>query len=159
VGAGATVLIKYALAVGLTEPGAVDQFASNLRLYMSVPDYEKGWPGMLEPFGRLVRKSGNLTYGNPVAGYVLVVAMVLIWLAAAVRGWRRRHSDQGQDALVIVGAALMPAAWVLVLPNHTYIHAGFMVRILVVPIALAPAALFWPKQLRSSRGEKEAKVA
>lgn len=144
IGAGATVLIKQALAASLTEPGVVDQFASNLRLYMSVPDYEEGWPGMLEPFGRLVRKSRNLTYGSAVAGYLMVVAMVFTWLAAALRGWRSRDRDHGRDRLVILGAALIPAAWVLILPNHTYIHAGFMVRILIIPVALAPVALFWP---------------
>jgi len=146
VGAAATLLIKQAIAVSLTEPGVIDQFASNLRHYMSVPDYERGWPGMLEPFGRLFRKSGNLTYGHAVAGYVLVVAMVFTWLAAAIRGWRARHDDHWPDRLMVLGAALIPAVWVLVLPNHTYIHAGFMVRILVAPLALAPVALFWPTQ-------------
>ncbi len=147
-GACATILVKQAIAVSLTEPGVAGQFASNLRLYMSVPDYEDGWPGMLEPFGRLFRKSGNLTYGNAVAGYAMVVAMVVAWLAAAIRGWQTRDHYRGPDRLVILSAALIPVVWTLVLPNHTYIHAGFMVRILVVPLALAPVALFWPTEGR-----------
>jgi hypothetical protein len=62
----------------------------------------------------------------------------------AIRGWRRRHSDYGRDVLILVSAALVPAAWVFLMPRHTHIHAGFMVRMLVVPISLAPLALCWP---------------
>jgi hypothetical protein len=138
----ATVLIKQALVIGLTDTDAVGQFAANLRLYMSAPDYEEGWPAMLEPFGRLVRKSGNLTYGSEGLGFVLIAAMVSTWIAAATIAWRSR-SRHRLDAFVILGAALIPVVWILFLPTHTYLHAGFMVRILVAPIALTPVALLW----------------
>jgi hypothetical protein len=145
VGAIATVVTKQILAWGLTVPKAVGQFVSQLGYYMAAPDYEQGWPGLLEPFGRLVQKSAMLTYGNQLAGYVLVGAIGVVLLLAGTRGWQLRHSDQGRDMLILVGLALTPAIWVLILPHHTYIHAAFMVRILVVPIALAPAAFLWPR--------------
>jgi len=68
----------------------------------------------------------------------------LTWVVAAIRGWRAREHPHGRDILILVSAALIPIGWVLLLPNHTYIHAPFMVRMLVVPISLAPLALCWP---------------
>lgn len=144
-GAVATVLIKQVLVMALTNHEAVGQFATKLSLYMSAPDNERGWPGMLEPFGRLVRRSRNLTYGSDVLGYVLIAAMASMWIAAAANAWRSRR-QRGLDAVVILGAGLVPAVWVLLLPTHTFIHGGLMVRMLVAPIALTPVALLWQRQ-------------
>jgi hypothetical protein len=143
-GAAATVLVKQILAFALAEPNAGIQFLAQLRQYMGVPSSEGSWPGILVPFGALIRASSILTYGHKLAGYGLIATIVLTWFAAAMRGWRRRNSDDGRDVLIIVSAALIPVAWVLVMPRHTDIHAGFMVRMLVVPISLAPLAVFWP---------------
>jgi hypothetical protein len=161
-GAVATVATKLILAGVLAEPQAGADFATRLGLYMSVPDYgsySPRWmieslanlPGILLPFARLALKSSTLTFGNSRAGYGLVAAIALSWLAAAILGWRVRHSERGRDMLILVGAALVPAAWVCLLPSHTYIHATFMVRILVVPISLAPLALCWPPVRRGRR--------
>ena len=95
--AAMTLLAKQTLASTLSEPAAASQFASQLQYYTRVPDNEAGWPGWLEPFGRLVQKSNMLTYGNQSAGYVLVALTGLIWLAAAVRGWRFRLGDDRGD--------------------------------------------------------------
>lgn len=46
---------------------------------------------------------------------------------------------------------LLPAAWALVLPMHTVIHAPCMVRILVVPISLVPLALLRPDRVQLPR--------
>jgi hypothetical protein len=51
--------------------------------------------------------------------------------------------------VVLLVAALVPVVWVLVLPQHTVIHAHFMVRILVASVALAPLAACWPSSRRS----------
>jgi hypothetical protein len=140
----ATVIAKQIIAVVLAEPRAGANFLVHLGLYMGVPESEANRPGILRPFAQLVRQSHMLTFGNTSAGYGLVAATGLAWLAAAVRGWWGRHSEHGRDVLILISVALVPVAWVLLLPYHTYIHATFMVRMLVVPISLAPLALCWP---------------
>jgi len=92
----------------------------------------------------LVGQSGTLMFRSRVAGYAVIAAAAAAWVIAAVRGWRRRESAQGRDVLILIGAALVPVVWALLLPNHTYVHSWLMVRLLVVPISLAPVALFWP---------------
>jgi hypothetical protein len=143
-GAAVTVITKQIMAVLIAEPRAGAVFLSNLSLYMSVPESHGNWPGILIPFARLVRHSKMLTFGNTLVGYGLVAAAGLAWLAAAIRGWYGRDSEHGRDVLILVSAALVPVAWVFLLPNHTAMHAAFMVRMLVVPISLAPLALCWP---------------
>lgn len=100
------------------------------------------------PFAQLVWWSSVLTLANKLAGYGLVAAAALAWLAAVIRGWRQRHSEHGRDVLILVSTALVPGAWVLLRPRHTDIHAGMMVRMLGVPISLAPLALCWPPKRR-----------
>jgi hypothetical protein len=56
---------------------------------------------------------------------------------------------------MLVCIALIPVIWTLLLPNHTNIHAGFMVRIFVIPIAIAPLSLFWPRAETRRKGEAE----
>lgn len=161
VGAIATVGVKIALATALVAPQADSDFASRLGLYTRIPDwasYSPSWvsgplarlPGILLPFARLVLKTNMLAFGSVRAGYGLVATAAIAWLAAVALGLRSWRSPGGQDRLVLAAAALVPAAWVCLLPSHTYIHATFMVRILVVPISLAPLALFWPR-LRENR--------
>jgi hypothetical protein len=145
VAAAATVIAKQIMAVVLAEPQAGADFLGQLGFYMGVPESEATRPGILRPFAHLVRQSHRLTFGKVLAGYGLVAAMGLAWLAAAMRGWRERHSEHGRDVLILISAALVPVAWVFLLPRHTFIHAGFMVRMLVVPISLAPLALCWPR--------------
>ncbi|MGE5276667.1 MAG: hypothetical protein ACM3SU_06715 [Acidobacteriota bacterium] len=150
-GAAATVLVKQALALALVGPAAPGSFLKHLRLWMSVPESGRHVPGILLPFRSLVGQSGTLTFGSRVAGYALIAAAAAAWMIAAVRGWRRRESAQGRDVLILIGAALVPVAWTLLLPNHTYVHSWLMVRLLVVPISLAPVALFWPAWSRGRR--------
>jgi hypothetical protein len=155
-GAGATVIAKLLLAGTLVEPEASSNFLARLSEYIGMPYYYSRWlgrferhlPAILYPFARMARQSHMLTYGHSRAGFGLVAATGLAWLAAAVRGWRSRKSDHGRDVLFLVGAALVPAAWVLLLPLHAYIHAPFMVRMLLVPASLAPLALCWPRPSR-----------
>jgi len=87
-----------------------------------------------------------LTFGNSAVGYGLLATTALAWLLAAVRGWKERRTEHGRDVLFLTIVALTPAAWVFLLPNLTYIHATFIVRILVVPISLVLLALCWPRE-------------
>ena len=143
--AAATTAAKHVAADLLTEPqGRGDTFLGQARLYMGVPKSDANGAGLLLPFLRLMQKSKMLSFGRTKAGSALMVATGLAWLAAAIRGWRGRRTAPGRDVLLLAGVALTPVAWVLALPQHMYMHAEFMVRILVIPISLAPLALIWP---------------
>jgi hypothetical protein len=152
-GAAATVIGKLLLARVLVEAQASGDFLARLRHYIGMPYYYSRWLGEIEkklpeilyPFARMVRQSSMLTYGSTRAAYALIAATGVAWLAAVVRGLLRRKREDGRDVLFLVGASLIPAAWVLLLPLHAYIHAPFMVRILMVPVAIAPLALCWPR--------------
>lgn len=60
------------------------------------------------------------------------------------------RADENGNGQCVVLYALVPAVWTLLLPRHTYIHAAFMVRMLVVPISLAPLAWCWPAAQETS---------
>lgn len=138
-----TIVTKQFLALLLADSNASDMFISQLGLYSRLPATERGWPGLLLPFERLVSRSRILVYGNRLVGYSLIVFLVLSWFTSAVLAWRRRLIQVGQDTLILAAIALIPVVWTLILPNHTYIHADFMVRILVIPISIAPLAWIW----------------
>jgi hypothetical protein len=142
-GAVFSIMAKQVLVALLVEISAGGQFFTNLRLYMTVPPSEEGWPGILVPFGRLIRKSDVLTYNNLTASYSLIAFSAILWVVALWQGRQRIYHQRQIDLLILSGAALVPIVWILIMPYHTYIHAAFMARILVVPISLAPTALFW----------------
>lgn len=155
-GAAFTVGAKQALAFALADPGAAGPFRANLRLYMSWPAGEDGWPGIALPFGRLVRQSRILTYGSGAAAYALFVGAALCWVFAAVRGWQRRSSLLGRATLLLLALTLIPVAWVLLLPWHTYVHASFMARMLPAPISLSVLAAWWCARPGAALGTKGA---
>jgi hypothetical protein len=117
-GAAATVIAKLLLAGTLVETPASADFLARLRGYIGMPYYYSRWLGRLEenlpailfPFARMARQAHMLTYGSARAGFLLVAATGVVWLAL-----------------------------------HAYIHAPFMVRMLLVPASLAPLALCWPR--------------
>jgi hypothetical protein len=150
-GALATVAIKQVLAYVLVDPGAGTAFFSHLTLYASVPEASGGRPGILRPFIRLLQTSYVLTYGSRSGGYAAVGLIVLASMIAAARSWRGWRLQGEEDRVVLLAASLAPVVWVLVLPQHTVIHAHFMVRILVASIALAPLAACWPTHLAFTR--------
>ena len=152
-GAAATILVKQVLALALVGPSAAGSFAEHLGLWARVPPTEHHVPGILRPLLSLVRQSYMLTFGSRPAGYVLVAGAAILWAIALIRGWARRGTSVGEDLLILLGAALVPIVWALLLPNHTAIHAWLMVRLLVVPISLAPVALFWPAWRAARRVE------
>src|SRR5262249_39726172 len=90
--AAATVIAKQIVAAVLVEPRAGADFLWQLSFYMGVPESGSNRLGILRPFARLVRQANVLTFGNARAGYVLVAATGLAWLAAAIRSWWGRHS-------------------------------------------------------------------
>jgi hypothetical protein len=144
-GAGATVVVKQVLAIAVAEPAAGAHFLTQLRSYMGVPSSSSGIPGILLPFAKLLRNVDMLTYGSTLPGYGLVASGTVAWLTTAAVAWRYRKTVAGSDRLLLLGMTMIPAAWVLLLPQHTYVHAPFIVRILIVPLSLTAAAAFWPR--------------
>jgi hypothetical protein len=144
-GAVATVAAKQGLSLMLSEPGAFSRFLGQLQQYTSIPPAAFGLPPLLVPYAQLARQVDVLTAGNEALGYSLIAVVLATIGVAAAKGWRFRRTLTGKEILLLVGATFIPVLWVMLLPLHTYIHAGFMVRIMVVPIAIAPAALLWSR--------------
>ena len=153
-GAISTVIAKQILSITLAEPRAGADFLDQLEFYMRAPSGYATGHGLVASFARLARASNVLAFGSRWAGYGLLLGTGLAWLAAATRA---RGADRARalDLLLLLGAALAPVAWVIMLPQHAYIHASFMVRILIVPISLAPLVLSWPLA-RPARGSPRA---
>jgi len=145
VGAVLTVLIKQLLAYAVIDPDAVDVFSGHLRLYMSIPEPRDGIPGFLLAFGRMAQKFSVLVYGRTRIGYLILALVGLTWITNLLLAYRNRHNQFGKDAAAMVLIASIPLLWILLLQTHTYIHAEFMVRILVVPISLAPLPFLWKR--------------
>lgn len=144
IGGVITVVVKQVLAELLAEPTAGFAFMSRLDLYRSIPAPRNGIPGLLLPFIELVRRMFVLTAWHRSAAKVLAVLLAIAWSSAVARGWRHRREVDGRDVIFLSAMALLPAAWVVIVPTHTLIHASFMVRMMVVPISLSVAALLWP---------------
>ena len=150
VGGMITVVIKQILAALFAEPAAGSAFMNRLGGYMAVPAPRDGIPGLLVPYVQLVSRMFALTEWHRAAARVLVWALVIGWFLGVARGWRHRHDVAGRDVIFLCAIGLLPALWVLVVPTHTLIHASFMVRMTVVPISMAAAALLWPVRTRTA---------
>jgi hypothetical protein len=151
IGAVFTILIKQVLAFTLSDPAAGHAFLSHIAMYAAVPQASGQRPGILLPFIRLADAAYVLTYGSKSAGYVLVMLLTLLWVLGAVLAVRDRRETANMDRVVLLVASLAPVVWVLLFPQHTVIHALFMVRILVASIALVPLAVSWPVAALSNR--------
>lgn len=145
-GAAATVVVKQILGVLAVGGTAAVEFFGHLQKYAGAPTSDGAVSALARPFVNVLHSTKMLTYGNVAAAHVLVIAAAAAWVAAAVRGWRLRRSAAGRDVLALAAIALLPVAWVLVLRTHTAIHALFMVRIFVVTVSAALAALAWPRE-------------
>jgi hypothetical protein len=139
------VLIKQTLAALLVESEAGALFLTKLTTYMDAPGSSGPVLSTLRALVDLVRTADLLAYWNRLAWNALGPAMRLALVAAAVRGWHHRRHVFGRDVLTLTGLALVPVAWVLLLPGMTQMHIGIFVRMLVVPISLAPLALLCPR--------------
>lgn len=151
-GAALTVGARIVIAATLVKPSGLDAFSGHLGFYTQAVDKGYPIPAFLQPFGRLVRRGEFLAYGSKfglIALYMSAMGAYLtsMWLARK-QGGRLAWADLAAFA---VGAGSIPV-WTFILPVHTFIHAGFMSRILIVPISLGWAALLW--QLCLQRGSQ-----
>ncbi len=151
-GLGATITLaaRIGLAALAVEPSGLNAFFGNLAAYTAGTDGDFPLPAFFHPLWLLVRSGRVLTYWSPWGMAVLYLSSLAAWLSslwiARGRGTCWAWSDLGAFA---VGAAAVPA-WSLLLPAHTAMHAGFMARIMIVPVSLSWALLFW--QLCSTEG-------
>jgi hypothetical protein len=147
-GAGLTVLIKQALAAAVLGTAAISAFSGSLVRYMGPAPTGGFVPDVLRPFSELFRWGRVLTYNSPALAAILFGAAIVSWIAAAAVSVRAglRHArgwTVASDVLALMFGAAIIIAWILLLQNHTYFHARFMVRMAVAPIALGAAALTW----------------
>jgi hypothetical protein len=150
-GAALTVGIRIAAAATLVRPSGLEVFFNNLDLYTNPVNTEFDIPAVLHPIGRVIRKGAVLTYGSSNGLFALYTSSVLTWLAA---GWlavgSKSHFAWKDLAAFALGAGAI-FGWTIILPTHTFIHAGFMTRILIVPISLGWAAFLWQLSLRRTK--------
>lgn len=136
-GAALTVLLKQAIVFGLSGAGEIRKFTDNLVYYTGASaGPESGFGLYAHAFHILAQHSYILTHNNPTKGNLLLLASAATWIAALLLAMRKR--DLG-DLAAFTFAALAVPAWVILMPRHTIQEAAFMVRMLIVPIALGLA--------------------
>jgi hypothetical protein len=65
------------------------------------------------------------------------------WIASMWLAYKRASRLSWNDLLAFaIGAASVPV-WTFILQSHTFTHADFMARILIVPISLGWASMLW----------------
>jgi len=142
-GAIITVGVRVLVAATLVQPSGLDAFAGNLGLYTLPIDSTTYVPGFLRPMGRLFRRGTVLTYGSHWGLTILYASVALSWFVSLWLAYRRATRLSWADQLAfIIGAASVPS-WTVILQTHTFMHADFMTRILIVPISLGWAAMLW----------------
>jgi hypothetical protein len=146
-GAIITVGVRVFVAATLVQPSGLDTFAENLALYTQPVDSTTYVPGFLRPLGRLFRRGIVLTYGSPWVLAILYTSAALSWFVSMWLAYRRGTRLSRADLIAfIIGAACIPV-WTVILQTHTFMHADFMTRILIVPISLGWAAMLWQLQM------------
>jgi hypothetical protein len=142
-GAIITVGVRVFVAATLVQPSGLDTFAGNLGLYTQSVDSTSFVPGFLRPLGRLLRRGTVLTYGSRWGLGILYTSAALSWFVSMWLAYRRATRLSWADLLAfVIGAASIPS-WTVILQTHTFMHADFMTRILIVPISLGWAAMLW----------------
>jgi hypothetical protein len=150
-GAVATVGVRILVAAALVHPSGLDTFAGNLGIYTQHVDSTSLVPGFLRPFGHLLRNGAVLTYGSNWGLTVLYASVALSWFVSLWLAYRNATRSGWADLLAfVIGAAGIPI-WTIVLQTHTILHAGFMTRILIVPISLGWATMLWQLWLKHTQ--------
>jgi hypothetical protein len=138
-GAAMTVAIKQAIVFGVSGGEALHGFFVRLALYTGHAGGVEQ-TGVLQAVKSLLLKTSMLTYGSRVGAALLLITAVACWIGAAFLAFQNSRSARESLMVQVAGAAVVPA-WVALMPTHTDIHAYFMVRMLIAPIALGFGAL------------------
>lgn len=144
-GAAVTVAAKQALAAIVLGPSALRAFVQALSIRLGPADEA----GVFAPLMELARRSDGLTYGSRSGALALLATGGLAWALAACLAVSRRDRRAVSDLLAFSLGPIVVVAWSLALPNHTADHGWFMVRMVMAPIALGVAAVWW--QLLASK--------
>jgi hypothetical protein len=152
-GVAITTGIKMGLVIALVRPSELDVFFSNLTFYATPLQGESGIPGIVRAGGRLARKGIVMTYGSPVLLLALGLTTAAAWAGATWLALRRRSGTAWVDLGAFVAGALAIPVWVTLFQTHTFNHATFMARILLVPMVLGWAAFVW--QIDSKRNSPQ----
>ncbi len=100
-------------------------------------------------FFKQIRHLGLPSHLFGLASIVIAFGVVMIGLGET---WLSTASRDAKWRATTVAIALVPLAlWILVFRNHSFIHARFMVRILVSVYVTASVMLFWWLASRPSR--------
>ena len=142
-GAAITIGARILVAAILVQPSGLDTFMGNLSLYTQPVDSTSYVPGFLRPIGRLFRRGAVLTYGSNWGLAALYTSVVLSWFASIWLAYQRATQMGWADlSAFAIGATSIPV-WTFILQSHTFVHADFMTRILIVPISLGWASMLW----------------
>ena len=152
-GAALTVAIKQVLAALFVDTGAMVSVSRSLQQWTGA--YE-GSSSLLE--GRLLvllsalRRYGRfLTYGSVPGAVALFASALLAWVAAGWLAFRSAATRPRSDFLAFAAGASVIVIWTMTFPTHTFWHP-WMVRILIVPIALGWGALLWQLKAAAATG-------
>jgi uncharacterized coiled-coil protein SlyX len=99
----------------------------------------RGIISLPDVFQELWAKRRFLVWGSETASTILLIVSGLSWVCAATLFAVKRHYLSRWTIAtfaVAVGCSVGTLGWFVLFPNHTYVHAHFMIRILVVPMAL-----------------------
>jgi hypothetical protein len=147
-GATLTVITRLLVAVTLVEPSGINLFLGNLELYSRSLGTDSPFPSFVHAIGRLLKHGEILTYGNSGGMIALYTSSMIAWVGALCLAWRGRFVKAWADfAAFLIGASSI-VVWCFILPTHTFTHAAFMARILIVPLSLGWAALHWQLGLK-----------
>jgi hypothetical protein len=99
----------------------------------------------------LLTQGHVLAYGSHVGALVLYGICLFTWLAAGSLAFARSLPGSRSDFLGCLAGVAIVAGWALAFQTHTTIHKWWMVRMLLVPLALGWGALGWQLLAPSSQ--------
>jgi hypothetical protein len=144
-GAAFSVVSKQALAIMLTDAPVLALFMEQLSYYSGV-DSSTRWAGSwgrLSGFLLLLSESATLTHWSKRGALLLGIGAMGAWVGAGLLAWYR--SSEGlrpvSDLLAFATGSAAAFVWPVIFSTHTAIHAEYMSRILILPVALGVAVL------------------
>ena len=155
-GGAMTVIINQVLGAFFADPQALGIFSTFLLHYLGSGSEAAGAaapvpaPTFIDLFVTLLMRGVTLTYGSRIGAAGLWLVGGIGWLVAFWLTSRRRSAEAWSDFLAFTSGPVAVLAWVVLFSTHTYIHADFIVRIMIVPLALGWGAALWQYRARSA---------
>lgn len=140
-GIAITVVAKQALTFAIAgREGPVSFVAHFTRWTKPGFPEDNAMSSLVKSFGAFLGHTYILTYGSGGLAKLILAATGLAWLCAGLiavnsRNWIRIHAF-----LACAAGSAIVAGWIIGSEHHVVVHA-FMIRMLIVPICLAWAAL------------------